>query len=199
MASRGDNVTLNCFTSGGPNNSYMWLANNSMMTELTSTLLLPQVNASHGGEYTCLVANIAGGSNSSTILYIEPYVTEHSTVYQEVELMDAAAFYCAADGFPTPEVVWRKVSGNQMDNVVSMTQNLTFTSVTAQDNGTYVCEFSAQIPLGREIAVSVNSTLIGEGKNIASSGRWMFIHFFQLLAVLHCLLSMVSLGTIQVR
>ena len=167
IVARGDSVTFTCSTNGGPNNSYMWLANNSvLLRENANTLLLFKVNASEGGEYTCLVINLAGSSNSSIVLYIEPYITTHPATYLEVELADPAVFYCAADGFPSPEVVWKKVAGylmDEMNNVVSVTGDLIFVSVTSEDNGTYLCESSAQTLHGMELqkALSDDSVLIG--------------------------------------
>ena len=165
MAARGDNVTLTCSSKGGPNNTYQWLMNGDVMEgEDSYAFYLTSVDASSGGHYTCLVTNLAGNNTFTVMLYIEPYITEFPMTYLEVELSVSVTFTCDAEGFPTPEVIWIKVAG-QTDNgnTASMTGNLTFPSVTAENNGTYVCQAVAQTREGQElqIASTEGSTLIG--------------------------------------
>ena len=164
IATRGDNVTFFCSSNGGPNNSYQWLMNNTVLPgENSTTLHLAKVDATSGGDYTCLVTNIAGNDSFSVSLYVEPYITTFPVEYLEVELLDPAMFNCDADGFPVPVLSWTKVAGQMSGTVASTTGNLTFPSVAAEDNGTYVCQATAQTQEGLDlqIALTANSVLIG--------------------------------------
>jgi hypothetical protein len=118
------------------------------------------VDANFGGNYTCLVTNLAGRNTSSVTLYIEPYITQFPTRYLEIQLSDTARFSCDAEGYPTPNVYWWK--GTQMA-VVSPTGNLTFISVIPANGGTFVCEAAARTR-NRELttARAPDSTLAGK-------------------------------------
>ena len=165
IVSRGDVVIFNCSNSGGPSNSYQWLSNNTIISgENSSLLFLGQVNASDGGVYMCLVTNRAGNDTSSITLNIEPYITIFPTIYMEVELSDPAMFFCSAEGFPAPDIVWVKIDTNLTGpNTVSTTGNLDFSSVVSQDNGTYFCQAISYTTAGIELqtATTPETILIG--------------------------------------
>lgn len=165
VAARGDSTSFMCSNRGGPNNSYQWSLNDVLLRANSSVLYLTQVDANFGGYYTCLVTNTAGMNSSFIILNIEPYIVTFPQLYLEIELSDPAMFSCTADGFPLPDISWMKVAGSQMNSIVSTTGNLTFSSVAAEDNGTYICIASAQA-LGPErlqlqIVMTPESVLIG--------------------------------------
>ena len=165
IASRRDDLIYNCSNRGGPNNSYQWLSNNTVLLgEDSSVLFLGQVNASEGGIYTCLVINSAGNDTSSITLNIEPYITIFPAIYLEVELSDPAMFFCSAEGFPTPDILWVKRDYNlTVNDTVSTTGNLDLSAVASQDNGTYICQAISQTTAGIQLqtAISPESILIG--------------------------------------
>jgi len=73
MYHQQEQLELNCSSEGGPQLEYSWTFLGNEIAN-TSTLIIDNVNATHGGEYTCNVTNSAG-FNSSTI-----------TVYSEFEM-----------------------------------------------------------------------------------------------------------------
>ena len=122
------------------------------------------MNGSGGGIYTCLVINRAGNDTSSITLNIEPYITIFPVIYLEVELSDPAMFFCSAEGFPTPDILWVKRDYNlTVNDTVSTTGNLDFSAVASQDNGTYICQVVSQTTAGIQLqtAISPESVLIG--------------------------------------
>jgi hemicentin len=165
VAARGDNVTFACSSSGGPNNSYQWFMNNNTVM-YSDTLHLTSVDAGFGGNYICLVTNLAGRETSSVTLYIEPYITVYPIGYLEIELSDPAMFVCDAEGFPAPDVNWVKIAGEMNAIVPSTAGNLTFLLAKAEDNGTYVCQAAAQTQEGVQLqtALTAGSALIGMSK-----------------------------------
>ena len=164
-AGRGDNVTFNCSGSGGPDNSYRWQINDTFFSAKSSLLHLILVDATSGGKYTCLVTNRVGNSNTSVTLYIEPYFTTYPARHLEVELSDTVTLTCDAEGFPTPEIKWIKVTGNiNNGSTISVAGILKFQSITAEDDGTYICQATAQNSRLRT-AIAPASKLIGKLAN----------------------------------
>ena len=168
VTARGNNITLVCSHSGGPDNIYEWIFNDAILQEDSSTLTLDQVNSTHGGTYNCLVTNAAGNDSALTILSIEPYITVFPETYFEDEVNTSVTFSCMADGFPTPVVNWLKIDGfgvtPGMDTVASSSEVLEFTSLTYEDNGTYVCEASAQSPSGMQLESARATESVLRGK-----------------------------------
>ena len=59
-------ATLICYASGGPNNTFLWYADDELIqNETSSSLILHQLD---GAEYTCMVSNAAGNDNASIVL-----------------------------------------------------------------------------------------------------------------------------------
>ena len=159
IANRGDNVTFMCSSKGGPNNYYQWLLNDTVLPGNSIFLNRTQVDATSGGSYTCIVKNIAGRDSSSLTLYIQPYITTFPVGYLEVELSDSVTFICHAEGFPAPVLSWVKVDGQMNGTIASTTGNLTFPSVAAEDNGTYICRATTHYL--QTTLTTTNSVLIG--------------------------------------
>ena len=140
---RGDDVTLTCFSMGGPELLYQWQYNgNDLEGERFSTLILSNVTASHGGEYTCVVSNIAGSGSASTFVYISPYFTADP---QDAGVSNGSLFMliCEAGGFPVLNYQWIRVGDPIRDdlNVTSMT--LIFDPILFEDEGVYVCNVTS--------------------------------------------------------
>ena len=70
MYNQGDSLMLNCSSEGGPELEYTWLFAGSMIAN-TNTLIIDNVNTTHGGDYTCNVTNNAGYQNNSITVYSE--------------------------------------------------------------------------------------------------------------------------------
>ena len=133
---------------------YAWQFSDTLLLT-TLTLQLVQVDSSDGGTYTCTVTNEAGNNSNCISLSIEPYITMFPQLFIKAEVNSSANFSCMADGFPEPVINWLKISGfgvtPGMDLIVSSNGILEFVSLSYQDNGTYVCEASAQSPSGIQL------------------------------------------------
>ena len=136
----GDTATLVCTSSGGPSNTYQWLANGeNLHGQNFDTLTLPDVTASTGGVYTCAVSNIAGRSNASTFVFINPYFINHPRNI-EVSVGSAVLLICDAASFPSPDYLWQRADGvNIRNDTVTNERNLSISSVEYGDEGGYFC------------------------------------------------------------
>ena len=69
LVSQTHNTTLNCSSSGGPDNMYEWFHEGSILPgETNPTLTLTDVMVSNEGSYICRVSNAAGSENSTVVL-----------------------------------------------------------------------------------------------------------------------------------
>lgn len=148
-------MTLLCTAMGGPNNSFYWEKNGTIIGN-HSTVNLVGIDASKGGDYTCTVSNAAGSDSVSTTLYVAPYII---TLEEQVLTVNGSNvnISCNADGFPAPVVTWI----NMLDVVVSNTSQLLFTSVLFGDEGVYYCVPSIEIN-GTKFSTRNGTTLISK-------------------------------------
>jgi len=65
----GETLTLNCTTSGGPDNMFRWFKDNVTLESTDSSLVIMNVGASDGGMYECVVNNTAGSSSANVTVY----------------------------------------------------------------------------------------------------------------------------------
>ena len=71
----GDALTLNCTTSGGPDNTFSWFKDDILLQESSDNILtITAINAADGGLYECVVNNTAGNSSANIIVYGESCV-----------------------------------------------------------------------------------------------------------------------------
>ena len=155
---RGDNVTLNCSAQGGPGNTYQWQRNGmDLDSETAQTLAISQINATDGGEYTCVVSNAAGNDSASTLLNVSPEIV--------LDPMDVRTsngtmgmLVCEAEAFPEPQYQWMRVSGTFGDNIAGNDSSmLVFNPVMFGDEGDYYCRATSN---GLTVT-SDNATLTG--------------------------------------
>ncbi|XP_066907069.1 cell adhesion molecule Dscam2-like, partial [Halyomorpha halys] len=81
--------------------------------DFSSTLAIGNVRLEHTGDYTCVATNAAKSTKLSSRLTVSVpphWVSEPKDV--NVTRDSSAMFDCSADGFPTPQIVWRKLSGD---------------------------------------------------------------------------------------
>ena len=89
---RDQDVTLNCSALGGPDVFIQWQVNSSNLDgENSSTLILPSVNASTGGEYTCVVSNSAGNEEIREGL---DFVSSGELVFVPLVFGDEGSYFC---------------------------------------------------------------------------------------------------------
>ena len=143
---RGDNVTLTCQVLGGPSLYYQWqFKGEDIMGENTQSLYLENVDASHGGQYTCSVSNSAGNTSASTSVFISPYfITEP----QDIDIISGTpvSIFCEAESFPRPEYQWARSDGQTIRDQVTGTNSteLRFDPLQFGDEGSYYCNATSQ-------------------------------------------------------
>ena len=150
-----DDVTLLCTAMGGPDNSFNWKRNGTVIGN-DSTIHLVTVDDSHGGDYTCTVSNAAGSDSASTTLYVAPYIV--TSLEDQILAVNGSSvnITCNAAGFPAPVVMWVNV----IDIKVSNSSQLQFLPVLFGDEGIYSCVALTEIN-GTTFSTKNETTLIG--------------------------------------
>ena len=132
-------VVLTCSARGGPDNVFQWQKNGADLPgKNQTTLQLTDIDATDGGEYTCVVSNAAGSSSISTTInfYFDMQPMDINT-----EAGQNHMFTCGAEAFPEPTIQWFRDDGADFGmNVTGMnTSDLMFTPVQFGDEGDYYC------------------------------------------------------------
>ena len=79
--SQGNDLLLNCSSEGGPQLEYAWLfSGNTIANASNNTLMIDNVNTSHGGDYTCNVTNDAGYDSNTVTVYSKLFVDQITQV-----------------------------------------------------------------------------------------------------------------------
>ena len=152
----GNNVSFSCFSMGGPNNTYVWLKDKDIIGNGT-TLVVTNIDASSGGNYTCSVSNAAGNDSASTTLYVAPYIViplEEQTLTTNGSNVNIS---CDAAGFPSPTVIWVDMTEQRVSN----TPLLQFSPVMFGDEGVYRCVATVDIN-GMPFTANNETTLVGK-------------------------------------
>ena len=72
------------------------------LNETDTALIVSNITAMNGGNYTCVVSNTAGNDSATAVLYVEPII-----VTQPTDILarngTVVSFTCAAESFPAPE------------------------------------------------------------------------------------------------
>ena len=140
IADVGGTVTFNCSAQGGPDNTYQWQNDGSdLMNETDTTLIISNITAMNGGNYTCVVSNAAGNDSATAVLYVEPII-----VTQPTDILTrngtVVSFTCAAESFPAPEYTWEEYDEESSSfDTVSNGSVLEFTPAVFGDEGSYRC------------------------------------------------------------
>ena len=134
-------MTLQCSVLGGPVNAYQWLAGGVVIAgETSEDYTFNIMSASDGGEYTCVVTNLAGNDSASTNVFVAPYFT---AVPADIETSDGdmGTLTCVAEAFPSPDYIWGRVDGGTIRDQVTgrNTSMLMFNPVMFGDEGDYYC------------------------------------------------------------
>lgn len=153
-------MSLECSGDGGPDNMYQWQVNGCDSAGATSpTLLVANVQASDGGEYTCVVTNAAGSDSASTFLYVAPYFTTQpsnmlATTGSSIMLL------CEAEAFPSPNYQWGRVDGDQIRaDIINIASMLVIDSVMFEDAGAYYCNVSSLTETIRSLDATITGNL----------------------------------------
>ena len=149
---------------GGPSNSFTWTMDGNIVGYETMLSVI-DINASHGGNYSCTVSNAAGNDSASTTLYVAPYIVTQPDA--ETLAVNGSNLYisCNASGFPTPKVKWVDMQGSEVSN----SSQLQFRPVQFGDEGLYRCAATTEI--GETTFTAMNETiLIGKNESL-----WLYV------------------------
>ncbi len=157
---RRDNVTLSCSALGGPVLFYRWQANASYLVgENSSTLMLSNVDASDGGDYTCVVFNSAGNTSATTSVFIMPYFTVQPDDAGSAN-GSSISLTCQAEAFPSPSYEWILVGGSIRSGLSVGSEVLVVDPLLFGDEGDYVCNVTSA-----ETVISSNTVTLS-GKSV---------------------------------
>ncbi len=136
----GDNVTLSCTAEGGPGNVFWWIDINGTIFP-GHRLTLTSINASRGGEYTCVASNGAGSGSETTTVLVSPRITR-TPLSRRTTNGSIVLLVCEGEAFPDPQYTWSYSGGTALGrNVVITTggSHLLFDPVLFGVEGTYYC------------------------------------------------------------
>ena len=140
IADVGGTVTFTCSAQGGPDNTYQWQNDGEdLMNETDTAVIISNITAMNGGNYTCVVSNAAGNDSATAVLYVEPII-----VTQPTDILTrngtVVSFTCAAESFPAPEYTWEEYDEESSSfDTVSNGSVLEFTPAVFGDEGSYRC------------------------------------------------------------
>ncbi|XP_011902754.1 PREDICTED: hemicentin-1 isoform X2 [Cercocebus atys] len=144
-------ITLPCKADGVPPPDITWHKDGRAIVESirqrvlsSGSLQIAFAQSSDAGHYTCMAANVAGSSSTSTKLtvHVPPRIrsTEgHYTVNENSQ----AILPCVADGIPTPAINWKKdnvLLANLLGKYTAEPYGeLILENVVLEDSGFYTC------------------------------------------------------------
>ena len=150
IADVGGTVIFNCSAQGGPDNTYQWQNDGEdLMNETDANLIVSNITARNGGNYTCVVSNAAGNDSVTAVLYVEPII-----VTQPTDILTrngtVVSFTCAAESFPASDYTWQKyIEETDSFDTVSSGPVLEFTPAVFGDEGSYRCVASLPVDTSR--------------------------------------------------
>jgi len=154
-------VKLECQAKGFPQPLIEWKKDNSIdnipsKAQISdNTLILPNINASDEGEYTCLASNQLGSIESSSflIVYEKPVFTKTMSNLTIGIESKSLTIECNARGKPQPVIYWAKSglptstggqapTAGQDDFIILENGNLFIEKLSRKYEGTYLCQAS---------------------------------------------------------
>ncbi|CAB0037705.1 unnamed protein product, partial [Trichogramma brassicae] len=158
----GEMLSLSCtIVKGDLPVHFTWLFNGQpvnpeqdltvIVNKRRSNLEIESVSADHSGEYTCTVSNEAGTTSHSTSLAVNvpPRWILEPTDKAFAQGSDARV-ECKADGFPKPQVTWKKAAGDTPGDYTDLKMNnadisvedgtLMINNIQKTNEGYYLCE-----------------------------------------------------------
>ncbi|XP_055715624.1 cell adhesion molecule Dscam2 isoform X2 [Phlebotomus papatasi] len=175
----GDYFQLNCAVVHGdyPFNITWWFNNVPlgggtgdvtilMQGKRSSSLNIDSVMAHHAGNYTCVAANRAGNATATTKLTVKVpprWILEPTD--KAFAQGSNAKVECKADGFPKPQVTWKKAVGDTPgdykdlkanDNIRVEDGTLFVNNIQKNNEGYYLCEAINGIGSGLSAVILVS-------------------------------------------
>ncbi|XP_047530731.1 Down syndrome cell adhesion molecule-like protein Dscam2 isoform X3 [Vanessa atalanta] len=165
ILNEGETASVSCVMSKGDLPvTFTWLLNGeeirprnnlgivlTTISKKTSILNIESVNAVHRGSYTCELKNQAGETNHTTLLSVNvpPRWILEPTDKAFAQGSDAKV-ECKADGFPKPQVTWKRAEGDTPGDYKDLKPNnpnvkvedgtLTIANIQKTNEGYYLCE-----------------------------------------------------------
>ncbi|KAM4722858.1 hemicentin-1 [Rhinophrynus dorsalis] len=164
---QGNNVTLECESSGDPPPVLTWLRegvpliNEDGFTTLNSgrSLHLENSQVSNSGLYVCLAVNVAGQYDRKYDLkvYVPPSFPGDFKKYENVSVVERnpVTLTCEVSGIPPPKVTWYKdghpiITQSRSPQIMSGGIVLRFPHAALSDAGSYSCVVSNAAGEGRK-------------------------------------------------
>ncbi|KAJ8730753.1 hypothetical protein PYW08_002166 [Mythimna loreyi] len=161
----GDTAVVNCVASKGdlPLDISWTFSSETMDSSLqrdimtmplsprASILTINSVSANHQGNYTCIVQNAAGRAEyaATLVVNVPPRWIIEPTDKAFAQGSDAKV-ECKADGFPKPQVTWKRAEGDTPGDYKDLKPNnpnvkvedgtLTIANIQKTNEGYYLCE-----------------------------------------------------------
>ncbi|KRF98103.1 uncharacterized protein Dwil_GK22019, isoform BN [Drosophila willistoni] len=134
--------------------------------EHTSLLLIPKVQAKHSGNYSCRASNDVGVAirEATLTVNVPPRWILEPTDKAFAQGSDAKV-ECKADGFPKPQVTWKKAVGDtpgeykdlkKSDNIRVEEGTLHIDNIQKTNEGYYLCEAINGIGSGLSAVIMVS-------------------------------------------
>ncbi|XP_033178607.1 Down syndrome cell adhesion molecule-like protein Dscam2 isoform X31 [Bombus impatiens] len=132
-----------------------------------SLLTIDAVTASHAGEYTCMASNAAGGTSFTATLAVNvpPRWILEPTDKAFAQGSDARV-ECKADGFPKPQVTWKKAAGDTPGDYTDLKLSnpdisvedgtLSINNIQKTNEGYYLCEAVNGIGAGLSAVIFIS-------------------------------------------
>ncbi|XP_061930162.1 cell adhesion molecule Dscam2 isoform X14 [Apis cerana] len=136
-------------------------------TKKNSILSIESVAARHAGEYTCSASNKAGATSHSAILAVNvpPRWILEPTDKAFAQGSDARV-ECKADGFPKPQVTWKKAAGDTPGDYTDLKLSnpdisvedgtLSINNIQKTNEGYYLCEAVNGIGAGLSAVIFIS-------------------------------------------
>lgn len=155
---RGEDATLVCSGQGGPENMFEWRRNEELLVQ-SMMLEIANINASSGGEYTCVVSNEAGNDSASVSLNVVPYFIIQPESAMGSNGTSSVVLMCEAESSPAPEYQWGRVDGRELGSNVmgSDSVNLTLNPLLFGDEGEYYCNVTSGASTVQSSAATLTS------------------------------------------
>ncbi|XP_041961020.1 B-cell receptor CD22-like [Alosa sapidissima] len=159
----GNPVTLTCMSEADPPvHTYTWIKKSGAV-ELKSgkenTLTFSKIRSEDSGEYLCRAANRIGQQNSSAVsvkvLYHPKNTTVKSSASGEITAGNPVTLTCMSEAAPPVHTyTWIKKSG-AVELKSGKDNTLTFSQISSEDSGEYLCRAANRIGKQDSPAVSV--------------------------------------------
>nr|XP_050869926.1 cell adhesion molecule Dscam2-like isoform X18 [Vespula vulgaris] len=143
--------------------SDVWISTN----ERVSLLTIDAVTERHAGEYTCTASNVAGGTSYSASLAVNvpPRWILEPTDKAFAQGSDARV-ECKADGFPKPQITWKRAAGDTPGDYTDLKLSnpdisvedgtLSINNIQKTNEGYYLCEAVNGIGAGLSAVILIS-------------------------------------------